>query len=250
MSDRTGFHNTYDDADYAASYARLEWDGTYRLIQRDLPGIVREHVTGRRALDLGCGTGRSTRLLRGCGLDAVGIDIAASMIERAQALDPQGDYRLIEGRDHTTIPSGPFDLVLAAFPFDNTPMADKPGLLVALRDRLATTGRIVNVVSAPEIYTHEWASFSTRDFPENVRAGDGDVVRIVTTAFPDGQPCQDILCTDQSYRRMYADAGLQVIADHRPLGRADEGVSWISETHVAPWVIWVLGRAAAASVED
>ena len=245
MPDRSGFHNTYDDADYAASYARLEWDGTYRLIQRDLPGILRQHVTGHRVLDFGCGTGRSTRLLRQCGFEAVGIDIAPSMIEQAQALDPEGRYRLIEDGDLAAIPAGPFDLVLAAFPFDNTPMADKPRLLVALRDRLATTGRFVNVVSTPEIYTHEWASFSTRDFPENARARDGDVVRIVTTAFPDGQPCRDVLCSDQAYHRMYADAGLEVIADHRPLGRDGEGMSWVSETRVAPWVIWVLGRLAA-----
>ena len=237
------FRNTYDDTGYAESYARLEWEGTYQLIRRDLPGILREHVAGRRALDFGCGTGRSTRLLRAHGFDVVGIDIAASMIERARALDPEGDYRLVADGDLAPLPVEAFDLVLAAFPFDNTPMADKPRLLGALRDRLATTGRIVNVVSSPEIYVHEWASFSTRDFPENRRAGDGDVVRIVTTAFPHGQACHDVLCVDQTYRQLYADAGLEVIADLRPLARGDEGVPWVSETRVAPWVIWVLGRA-------
>jgi ubiquinone/menaquinone biosynthesis C-methylase UbiE len=235
------FHNTYDDANYAESYARLEWEGTYQLVRRDLPGILREHVTGRRALDFGCGTGRSTRLLRACGFEVVGIDIATSMIERAKALDPEGDYRLIHNGDLARLPSEAFDLVLAAFPFDNTPMADKPRLLGTLRDRLDTTGRIVNVVSSPEIYVHEWASFSTRRFPENRRALDGDVVRIVTTAFPHGQPCEDVLCTDRKYRQLYADAGLEVIADYRPIARGDEEVPWVSETRVAPWVIWVLG---------
>ena len=239
------FHNTYDDADYAESYAHLEWEGTYQLVRRDLPGILREHVTGRRALDFGCGTGRSTRLLRACGFKVVGIDIATSMIDRARALDPEGDYRLIDKGDLARLPEEAFDLVLAAFPFDNTPMADKPRLLGALRDRLDTMGRIVNVVSSPEIYTHEWASFSTRHFPENRRAKDGDVVRIVTTAFPHGQPCEDVLCTDRTYRQMYADAGLEVIADYRPVARGDEGVPWVSETRVAPWVIWVLGRAGS-----
>lgn len=97
------------------------------------------------------------------------------------------------------------------------------------------------MVSSPEIYTHEWVSFSTRDFPENQRARDGDIVRIVTTAFRNGRPCEDLLCTDQAYRGMYAEAGLEVIAEHRPLGRDDDGVPWVSETRVAPWVIWVLG---------
>lgn len=234
------FHNIYDDADYAESYARLEWEGTYSLVRRDLPGILREHVAGRRALDVGCGTGRSTRLLRACGFEVVGVDISASMIGRARDLDPEGDYQLIEDGDLGQLPARAFDLVLAAFPFDNTPMADKPRLLAALRERLDAGGRIVNVVSSPAIYTHEWASFSTRNFPENQRAQDGDVVRIVTTAFPDGRPCEDVLCSDDAYRRLYEQAGLEVIAEYRPLGRDEDGAAWVNETRLAPWVIWVV----------
>ena len=234
------FYNIYDDADYAESYARLEWEGTYHLVRRDLPGILREHVTGRLALDFGCGTGRSTRLLRACGFKVVGVDIAPSMIERAQDLDHEGDYRLIEGGDLGQLPVRAFDLVLAAFPFDNTPMVDKPRILGALRDRLDVTGRLINVVSSPEIYRNEWVSFSTRDFPENQHARDGDLVRIVTATFSHGRPCEDVLCTDQAYRRLYAQAGFEVIADQRPLGRDEDGVRWVSETRLAPWVIWVL----------
>lgn len=240
------FHNIYDDADYAGSYAGLEWGGTYRLVRRDLPGILRDHVRGRRALDVGCGTGRSSRLLRALGFEVVAVDIAANMIARARELDPGGDYRLLEDGDVGRLPARAFDLVLAAFPFDNTPMVEKPRLLAGLRGRLAATGRFVNVVSSPDIYQHEWASFSTRDFPENRRAADGDVVRIVTTAFAHGRPCEDVLCADATYRRLYAEAGLTVIADHRPLGRADDGVPWVSETRIAPWVIWVLAPTPAA----
>jgi ubiquinone/menaquinone biosynthesis C-methylase UbiE len=235
------FHNTYDDADYAASYAGLEWEGTYHLVRRELPGILREHVRGRRALDVGCGTGRSSRLLRACGFEVMAVDIAPNMIARARELDPGGDYRLVEGGDVGRLPAGAFDLVLAAFPFDNMPMADKPRMLAGLRDRLAPQGRFVNVVSSPAIYSHEWTSFSTRAFPENRHAADGDVVRIVTTTFTHGRPCEDVLCSDETYRRMYAEAGFTVLADHRPLGRADDGVPWVSETRIAPWVIWVLG---------
>jgi SAM-dependent methyltransferase len=235
------FRNIYDDAGYAGAYAGLEWGGTYHLVRRDLPAILREHVAGRRALDFGCGAGRSTRLLRECGFEVTGVDIAASMVRRARELDPAGDYRLLEPDHLARLPAGGWDLVLAAFPFDNTPAADKPRLLGALRGLLAPTGRLVNVVSSPEIYTHEWASFSTRDFPENRTARVGDVVRIVTTEFAGGRPCEDVLCTDAEYRRLYAEAGLGVVAAHRPLGKAGDGVAWVSETRVAPWVIWVLG---------
>lgn len=58
-----------------------------------LPDILRKHVEGRRALDFGCGTGRSTRLLRSLGFDATGVDIAGSMIAQARTIDADGDYR-------------------------------------------------------------------------------------------------------------------------------------------------------------
>jgi predicted RecB family nuclease len=100
----------------------------------------------------------------------------------------------------------------------------------------------VNIVSAPEIYLHEWASFTTRDFPENRDARDGEIVRIVTTGFQ-GRPCDDVLCTDAAYRRLYAAAGLAVAAEYRPLGREGEGVAWVSETTIPPWAIHVLAPA-------
>jgi len=236
------FRNTYDDAGYADSYAALEWGGTYHLIRRDLPGILREHVPGNRALDFGCGTGRSTRLLRECGFEVTGVEIAAPMVTRARELDPAGDYRLLGEDGLGQLPAGAFDLVLAAFPFDNTPMAAKPRLLRGIRDLLAPAGRFVNIVSSPAIYMHEWASFTTRDFPENRSARDGDIVRCVTTTFGHGKPCEDVLCSDAAYRRLYAESGIAVAADYRPLGREDDGIPWVSEARVAPWVIWVLTR--------
>jgi hypothetical protein len=102
--------------------------------------------------------------------------------------------------------------------------------------------RILNLVSAPEIYVHEWASFSTKDFPENRSAGSGDVVRIITTDLPDRRPMEDILWTHESYLEVYDHAGLEVIATYKPLAKGDEPYRWINETAIAPWVIYALGR--------
>lgn len=235
--------NVYEEPGYAEAYAGLEWGGTYHLVRRELPRLLREQVAGRRALDFGCGAGRSTRLLRALGFEATGVDVAGAMVRRAREIDPGGDYRLLAEGDLARLP-GPFDLVLAAFPFDNIPGHDaKARLFRDLRRLLAPAGRLVNVVSSPEIYTHEWASFTTRAFPENRQARSGDVVRIVTTTFPEGRPCEDVLWDDAAYRRVYAEAGLEVRAAERPLGRADEPVAWVSETRVAPWVIYVLEAA-------
>ena len=242
------FRNTYEDEAYANSYAGLEWSGTYALVYRDLPGIVREHVKGRRALDFGCGTGRSTRLLRSYGFDITGVDISPSMIKAAKERDPEGDYILLGDDGLARLPAGSFDLILSAFPFDNIPAPRKPDLFRALRDLLTPTGRLVNIVSAPEIYTNEWASFTTMNYPENRRARDGDVVRIITREFGGDTPVEDVLCTDEAYRDIYRQSGLDVIADYRPLGKPDDAVEWMSETKIAPWVVYVLAASPRSTL--
>jgi ubiquinone/menaquinone biosynthesis C-methylase UbiE len=236
------FRNTYDDAAYADDYAQLEWTGTYHLIRRELPGILQQHVAGRRALDFGCGTGRSTRLLRTLGFIATGVDIAPSMIDRARRIDPAGDYVLLSAGDLERLPPGSFDLVLAAFPFDNTPAAEKPSTFRALARPLTAAGRIVNIVSTPELYTHEWVSFSTRDFPGNRTARNGDLVRSLTTQFRNGRPADDVLCTEEGYREIFRAADLEVEALYKPLGKEDDGFAWVTETDIAPWAIYVLTR--------
>lgn len=235
------FQNVYADSRRADAYSRLEFPGTYYLAFRDLPKIIAEHVTaGRGALDFGCGAGRSTRFLRQLGLDAVGVDISAEMVRRAQELDPPGDYRVIADNGRVPLPAQSFDLILSAFTFDNIPTAEKKtALFKDLGKLLRSGGCILNLVSSPEIYTHEWASFTTQDFPENREAKSGDLVRIVMTDVEDRRPVEDILWTDESYREVYAAAGLEIVKTIRPLGTDSEPYAWVNETRVAPWVVYV-----------
>ncbi|MEW6367147.1 MAG: class I SAM-dependent methyltransferase [Acidobacteriota bacterium] len=237
------FTNCYEDARRADAYARLDFPGTYYLAYRDLPEILSKHARGMKALDFGCGTGRSTRFLTRCGFDAVGVDIASDMLARAREIDPQGDYRLVGDGDLGQLNGRSFDLVLSAFTFDNVPtMEKKIRILQEIRRVLTDGGVFVSLVSSPEIYTHEWASFSTRDFPENRSARSGDMVRIVVTDLDDSRPTEDVVCSDEDYRQAYKRAGLEVVAVYRPLAREDEPYAWVNETRIAPWVIYVLEK--------
>jgi SAM-dependent methyltransferase len=238
------FDNVYDDAQRASSYAALEFPGTYYLAYRDLPEIIRAHATTGRALDFGCGAGRSTRFVKKLGFDTVGIDISDDMIKLAQAAEPGGEYRKIENNGLIPPDLGTFDLVLAVFTFDNIPTWErKISLFSGLRDRCNATGHIVSLVSSPEIYTHEWASFTTKQFKENFTARTGDVVKTIMTDVDDRRPVDDIFWPDDAYREVYAKSGLHLVQTYRPLGRTDEPYPWVSETTVAPWTIYVLKRA-------
>jgi len=188
------FSNVYDDQARAEAYDKLEFPGTYYLAFRDLPVIIGEHVQGRKALDFGCGTGRSTRFLRALGFDTVGVDISEPMLARARERDPEGEYRLVPDGGLGGCVADTFDLVLSAFTLNRT-------------------------------------------------ARTGDKVLIVMLDVEDRRPVEDILCTDDDYHEAYKRAGLMPIKIYRPLAKQTEAYSWVSETTIAPWVIYVLGRA-------
>jgi SAM-dependent methyltransferase len=174
----------------------------------------------------------------------VGIDISAEMIRIAKEADPRGDYRLVGDGDLGVLRGSAFDLGISAFAFDNIPTSEKKvSIFRDLRDLLCADGVFVNLVSSPEIYLHEWASFSTKDFPENRLAKCGDRVRIINTAIADRRPVEDIVWPDEDYREVYDGAGFEVAEMWKPLARPEEPYAWVNETRIAPWVIYVLKRS-------
>jgi hypothetical protein len=122
-------------------------------------------------------------------------------------------------------------------------MEKKVTLCQSIGNLLNYEGRIVNLVSSPEVYTHEWASFTTKDFPENRTAKSGDLVKIVMTDVEDTRPVEDVLWSDAAYQEVFKRAGLEVLNTYKPLAKEDEPYNWVNETQIAPWVIYVLGLA-------
>jgi SAM-dependent methyltransferase len=237
------FVNSYQSVSFAQDYSKLGFCDTYHLAFRDLPEIFSVHVRGTAALDFGCGAGRSTRFLRGLGFETIGVDISPEMVAKAHEIDPQGDYRIIPDDDMSALPHEGFSLIQSAFTFDNIPGMDtKVRLFYDLRGLLKPDGILVSIVSSPEIYVNDWASFSTRDFPENRNARPGDAVKTITTHFEDKTPCLDIYWPHESYLEVYSHAGLEIAEMRKPLATGDEPYPWVSETRIAPWVIYVLRR--------
>ncbi len=241
--------NVYADSERAAAYSTLEFPGTYYLAFRDIPRLFKSARVGKRALDFGCGTGRSSRFLSQLGLDVIGVDISAEMVEYAKRLDPDGAYRVIAdgefaGLDH-------FELIFAAFTFDNIPgIAHRQSLLRGLRQLLTPNGRMAMICSTPEIYWHEWASFTTAEFPENRSARSGEQVRIIMKDVDDARPIVDTIWFPGDYDALFRAAGFDVERIECPLARPDERGPWISEPTVAPWVVYVLAPAVPTGDAD
>jgi hypothetical protein len=118
--------------------------------------------------------------------------------------------------------------------------------LQGLRRLLSEEGRIILLGSTPDIYMHEWASFTTKDFPENRPARSGETVRIVMKDVTDARPVVDIVWFHQDYLNLFAASELDLVAHYRPLGREHEPYQWLAETSIAPWVIYVLRKNQAS----
>jgi SAM-dependent methyltransferase len=237
------FDNSWGNQTRAESYSKLEFPNTYYLAYRDLPEILSTHVKGKRAIDFGCGTGRSSRFLKKLGFTVTGIDIARDMLEIAQKLDLTGDYQLVSNGNYRHLGINQFDLVQAIFTFDNIPgWENRTNILIGLRDLLNPTGKMILLDSTPELYTNEWASFSTKEFPENRNARTGDIVRDIMHDVEDRRPVEDIFWAIPDYQKLFTLAGLKIEATYKPLGKEDEPYIWISEKEIAPWMIFVLSK--------
>ncbi len=79
-----------------------------------LDGPMRALISNRgfrNALDVGCGEGRFCRIMKAEGIETVGIDPCAALIEHARARDDSGEYRLDTAGD-CPLDNGRFDLAV------------------------------------------------------------------------------------------------------------------------------------------
>jgi len=237
------FENSWGNEARAESYSKLEFPNTYYLAYRDLPEIISKHVTGNLAVDFGCGTGRSTRFLKRLGFDVTGIDISEDMLRIAKSQDINEKYYVVENGKYSHLGINKFDFIQSIFTFDNIPGWDnRSGILKSLRDLLKPEGRILLLDCTPELYVNEWASFSTKDFPENRLALTGDIVRDIMLDVDDKRPIEDILWNIQDYFKLFEISGLETEATYKPIGYPEEPFQWVSETTISPFVIFVLKK--------
>jgi tRNA (cmo5U34)-methyltransferase len=108
---------------------------------QDEVGRATDGIAARRVLELGTGTGITTRrvLERHPGAHLTGVDSSAEMLAHADL--PDADLHLQDLRD--PLPDGPFDLVFSALAVHHLDAAGKADLFARVAAALAPGGRFV-----------------------------------------------------------------------------------------------------------
>jgi ubiquinone/menaquinone biosynthesis C-methylase UbiE len=105
-------------------------------------------VAGRRILDVGCGSGPISAVLRDRGATVVGFDSSTKMVELARnRLGPDADLRIASLGQPLPYPDGAFDDVIAALVLHY--LQDWTAALAELRRILKPGGRLIVAVDHP-----------------------------------------------------------------------------------------------------
>ena len=126
---------------YEAVWADLPADAEPWAWPRRRALLIGEARAGERVLDLGCGAGHFTAALRDRGCAVVGVDIAERALERAAAIAPGADLRLLEADGSLPLAHGEVDLVWCSEVLEHVP--DAAGLLAEVRRVLRPGGRLL-----------------------------------------------------------------------------------------------------------
>jgi ubiquinone/menaquinone biosynthesis C-methylase UbiE len=137
------------------------YDSIYSYVREDIPFYVEAaQAVGGPVLELGCGTGRVTMPIAEAGVDVVGLDSSAAMLDVARrklgSLSPgSGSVTLVEG-DMAELP-GAYDrkFSLAIIPFRGflslMTVPKQESALEGIRRSLVPGGRLVFNVFVPDL---------------------------------------------------------------------------------------------------
>jgi ubiquinone/menaquinone biosynthesis C-methylase UbiE len=231
---------SHDYGKFAKAYSELRIEGTYYLAYRDLPSVLKRHVNGKKALDYGCGSGRSTRFLKNLGFDVVGVDISKDMIKEALRHDKEGKYCRIKSGS-VPFKNSTFDVIFSTMVFVEIPSKEEMTKILREFNRvLKDSGTVIIVTKTVEGYNGNWVSFNC-DFPENKKLSSGERAKVCIKG--SDIVLYDYFWAESDYNHVFSDSGFEVIESLKPMPEGNEGYNWLDELKHSRWVIYVLKKS-------
>lgn len=173
-------------------------------------------VTGARVLDMACGDGYYTRLLKQSGAsEAIGVDVSAEMLRRAEAEEKRNPLGCTYRRSDIAAfePGEPVDVVGAMYTLGYASTGEQlRGFCRACREALRPGGRFVGLndnVRNPPPATASWEKYGLERTCADPPA-EGDVVRY-TLINPDGSrfDLQNFYLRRETYEEAFRAAGFR-----------------------------------------
>lgn len=212
---------------------------TYYLAYRDVPALLKKYSKGRRAIDYGCGTGRSTRFLKDLGFETIGVDISKEMLSQALEIDSNIHYLLIENGEIPILASS-CDVIFASLVICT--VQSKQELIKMFQEIhrcLADSGIFIAVTASDIFYNKEWFSYKT-DYPENLNLQPGSKTKFYLKDL--GIELKNYYWTHADYVDLFKASNLEIIEQLYPIANTQDQTPWISETKYPPYATYVLKK--------
>lgn len=213
----------YDQGHIAEQYKQAkEQPWRLRVETYSLMNLIGD-VTGKKVLDVACGEGYFTRILRRAGASkVVGLDISERMIALArdqEAKEPMGIEYLVEDA-RSVVPRQDFDLVVSAWLLVYAQdRAELASMCQGLASRVKPGGRFVTFTTNPGVYDFQPPP-DYRKYGLDMELADHvfEGAPIKFTLYMDGPPLEieNYYLPVNAYEAAFRDAGFGNFAIHAP----------------------------------
>ena len=213
--------------------------GTGFLAFRDIQSIIDKYITGVRALDFGCGAGRSSRILNQHGLKVVGVDTSSEMIDQARNISNDIKYILIEKNCFKNV-GDQYDLIFVSFVLmELSSKQEITELIKNLSNLLSENGKIILIVASDELYTNNWLSIDTKLY-NNIDKRSGEIVSVYLKDY--GITINDYLWRESDCEECFRISNMLILDKLKPTGFSSDGKDWVDEYIKAPFVIYIISK--------
>lgn len=106
-------YNKLNTESFSTPEAVRDYSGSYLRSGEEY--VIKKYASaGKKTLDLGCGTGRTTAPIKKRGAEVIGVDVSAPMVEKARDFHPDVDFEVMDALD-LRFPDNHFDFVFFSF---------------------------------------------------------------------------------------------------------------------------------------